>query len=184
MTLALSLGMSIGVKRTMPMMWGELIGVGLVAVLAVVGVASVMLNYPTLFNVFKWAGGLFLVYLGIQMWRKQTNLSLQSKESHLSTTSSLKLASHGFITAIANPKGWAFTMALLPPFINSELPLPPQLAVLVLIMLLCEFICLMLYASGGRWLRELLKNSSNVKWVNRIAGTLMVVVGVWLALGQ
>ena len=182
MTLALSLGMSVGVRRTMAMMWGELIGVGLVAVLAVIGVASVMLNYPTAFNLFKWAGGLFLGYLGVQMWRKQDSINVHAEQPQLTAVSPYKLASQGFITAIANPKGWAFTMALLPPFINPDLPMPPQLALLVLIMLMCEFVCLMLYASGGRWLRQLLKDSSNVKWVNRIAGSLMIAVGIWLAL--
>lgn len=184
MTLALSLGMSIGVRKTMPMMWGELIGVGLVAVLAVIGVASVMLNYPTIFAVFKWCGGLFLGYLGIQMWRKQDDISLTKNQTQLTEISSTKLASQGFVTAIANPKGWAFTMALLPPFINPHLPMPPQLATLVFIMLICEFICLLLYASGGRWLKQLLKNSNNVKWVNRLAGSLMIGVGIWLALGK
>lgn len=43
MTLAMTLGMSLGVRRTLHMMWGELVGVGLVSVLSVVGVAAVML---------------------------------------------------------------------------------------------------------------------------------------------
>lgn len=49
MTLSMTLGMTIGLRRTFPMMWGELIGVGLVSIAAVVGVAAVMLNYPAFF---------------------------------------------------------------------------------------------------------------------------------------
>ena len=41
MTLAMTLGMSLGVRRTLHMMWGELVGVGLVSVLSVVGVIVV-----------------------------------------------------------------------------------------------------------------------------------------------
>ncbi|MGL5297122.1 MAG: LysE family translocator, partial [Plesiomonas sp.] len=62
MTLAMTLGMSIGVRRTLPMMWGELIGVAVVAVSSVIGVASLMLNYPTLFQLLKYAGGAYLIY--------------------------------------------------------------------------------------------------------------------------
>ena len=53
MTLALSLGMTVGVRRTLWMMVGELVGVGLVACLAVVGVAAVMLQYPQLFQLLR-----------------------------------------------------------------------------------------------------------------------------------
>lgn len=45
MTLAMTMGMTIGVRRTFWMMSGELIGVGLIATLSVIGVAAIMLNY-------------------------------------------------------------------------------------------------------------------------------------------
>ncbi|GAL13267.1 putative threonine efflux protein [Vibrio astriarenae] len=37
----------------------------------------------------------------------------------------------GFVTAIANPKGWAFMISLLPPFVDQSAALTPQLIVLV-----------------------------------------------------
>lgn len=51
MTLSMTLGMTIGVRRTFWMMWGELLGVGLVSLAAVAGVAALMLNYPAAFLV-------------------------------------------------------------------------------------------------------------------------------------
>ncbi len=45
MTLAMTLGMSVGVRRTLWMMVGEVLGVATVAIAAVIGVASIMLNY-------------------------------------------------------------------------------------------------------------------------------------------
>lgn len=56
MTLALTLGMSVGYRRTLWMMVGELLGVALVAVSAVVGIAAVMLRYPDIFTLFKIVG--------------------------------------------------------------------------------------------------------------------------------
>ena len=61
MTLAMTMGMSVGVTRTLWMMLGEVLGVATVAILAVLGVASLMLNYPSLFAWFKWIGGVYLV---------------------------------------------------------------------------------------------------------------------------
>ncbi|NMT19532.1 LysE family translocator, partial [Vibrio parahaemolyticus] len=48
--------------------------------------------------------------------------------------------------------------------------------------LLFEFICMSLYATGGKGLKHVLGQSKNVRLMNRIAGTLMMGVGVWLLL--
>ena len=182
MTLAMSLGMSIGLKRTFYMMIGELLGVALVAFSSVVGVAAIMINHPDIFMIFKYVGGIYLGYLGIQMWLSRGKMALSKTECSVSI-SNTSLALQGFITAIANPKGWAFFIALLPPFINQARPLIPQISVLLLIILILEFICLVVYASGGSTLRKFLQKSNNVKLMNRIAGSLMIGVGVWLAFG-
>ncbi len=73
-------------------------------------------------------------------------------------------------------------ISLSPPFINVQYSVAPQLAVLVAIILLSEFICMMIYATGGKSLRLFLTKGNNIKWMNSIAGSLMVLVGVWLAI--
>jgi len=183
MTLALSLGITIGVRRALWMMAGELVGVGLVATLAAVGVATFMLRYPTAFVVFRYMGGLYLGWLGIQLWRSRGKMAMAEIDTVPARSSRLQLATQGFVTAIANPKGWAFFIALLPPFIDSRMPMAPQLTALVLIILALEFTCLQLYAHGGKKLRQALRQGGGVRVVNRVAGTLMLLVGAWLALG-
>ncbi|XOB62759.1 LysE family translocator [Campylobacterota bacterium DY0563] len=181
MTLALSMGMSIGLKKTFYMMYGELIGVGLVATSSVIGVATIMLKYPTIFLFLKYGGGAYLAYLGIQMWMSKGKMALKLDNSCEFNISKKSLAMQGFVTAIANPKGWAFFIALLPPFIDDSLPMISQLPILILMILSLEFLCLIIYASGGSTLRKILQDSSNVRLINKIAGTLMIGIGVWLA---
>ncbi|WP_296055356.1 LysE family translocator [uncultured Amphritea sp.] len=183
MTLSLSLGMSIGVRRSLHMMWGELLGVGLVATASAVGVATLMLQFPQAFIFLKFGGGAYLIWLGIQMWQSKGKLVMPEPGSETRHQGNLQLALNGFITAIANPKGWAFFVTLLPPFLDQTQPMAPQLSILIAMILLLEFSCLLIYASGGKALRHLLLDRGNVKLMNRIAGSLMVGVGVWLALG-
>ncbi|QJQ96962.1 LysE family translocator [Halomonas sp. PA5] len=183
MTLAMILGMTQGVKRTLWMMVGELAGVALVAIAAGAGVAALMLRQPELFAIFKWVGGLYLGYLGIMMWRSRGRMAIPLESHDVPQATRSQLAMQGFMTAVANPKGWAFFVALLPPFLDSSLPLAAQLVVLIGVILIIEFICLLIYASGGRTARRMLGKSGNVQLLNRIAGSLMVGVGVWLALG-
>ncbi|TGN40191.1 LysE family translocator [Marinobacter confluentis] len=184
MTMALSMGITIGVRRALWMMAGELVGVAVVAVSAAVGVAALMLQYPTAFTLFKYAGGAYLAWLGVQMWRSKGRMAMpEGPLEPGAEVSRLQLASQGFITAIANPKGWAFFVALLPPFIDSSLPMAPQLTALILIILTLEFICLQIYAHGGKSLSLALSRGGGVRTVNRVAGSLMILVGAWLALG-
>lgn len=181
MTLAMTLGMTIGIKRTMWMMLGEVLGVAIVAISAVLGVASMMLNYPQAFVLLKWLGGAYLIYIGFNMWRSKATLNLDDQTQE--RISKKALFNQGFVTAIANPKGWAFMISLLPPFINIDYALAPQLTILVAVILLSEFVCMMAYATGGKSLRLFLSRGDNIKWINAIAGSLMVAVGVWLAIG-
>ena len=182
MSLAMTLGMTIGVKKTLYMMLGEVVGVALVAVLAVAGVASVMIQYPTLFAIFKWFGGAYLVYLGAKMWLSKVHIELD-KDVLTGEITPVKLITQGFITAVANPKGWAFMISLLPPFLDITKPLPFQLVILITIIMMSELICMLIYANGGKWLRRILNKGNQAQWINRIGGALLVAIGVWLALG-
>lgn len=183
MTLAMTLGMTIGIRKTLWMMVGELLGVALVSILAVVGVASVMLNYPEVFAVLKYVGGAYLAYVGIQLWQAKGKMAINTSDQVEVTITRIELATQGFVTAIANPKGWAFTVSLLPPFINTELALIPQLSVLISIILISETIFMLLYATGGKSLRHLLQHGNQLKRLNQISGSLMILVGIWLAFG-
>lgn len=183
MTLAMVLGMTQGVKRTLWMMIGELIGVGLVAAAAGAGVAALMLKHPDVFAIFKWAGGAYLAYLGVMMWRSRGRMAIPTDMQAGPPAGRWQLAMQGFVTAVANPKGWAFFMALLPPFLDGEKPLALQLSVLIVVILTIELASMLTYATGGKTLRRALGKSGNVRLLNRIAGTLMIGVGVWLALG-
>ncbi len=181
MTLAMTLGMTIGLRRTFSMMWGELIGVATVALAAVVGVAAVMMRYPDVFAVVKYLGGAYLAWLGIQMWRSRGKMAINLADPKEASMSGFELAWQGFMTAVANPKGWAFMVVLLPKFLNAELPMNSQILAILAVIIVCELFCLVLYATGGKTLRYFLEKSGNVRIMNRISGSLMIGVGIWLA---
>jgi threonine/homoserine/homoserine lactone efflux protein len=148
MTLSMVLGMTQGVRRSLWMMAGELCGVGLVAAASGAGVATLMLRQPEWFALFKWVGGLYLAYLGIMMWRSRGRMAIPLDSMEMPPASRGQLALQGLVTAVANPKGWAFFVALLPPFLDASRPLFGQLTVLITLILSIEFVCLLLYAAS------------------------------------
>jgi homoserine/homoserine lactone efflux protein len=182
MTLAMTLGISVGYKKTLWMMWGELLGVALVAIAAVLGVAKIMLSYPEVFTFLKIFGAGYLTYIAINMWQAKGKLSID-KSGKTQNISKKGLLQQGFITAISNPKGWAFMVSLLPPFINSQQSLVPQLIILVAIILISEFICMTLYATGGKTLARYLTKNNKISHLNKISACLMMIVALWLLLG-
>jgi len=182
MTLALTMGIAIGVRNTMKMMFGELIGVLIVAGISVVGGGAIVSSFPMAFLFLKYGGGLYLMVVGYQMINSRGSLALNFDGANVYEISFIKLSLQGFITAVANPKGWAFFIAIVPAFINYEISLFPQMSALVFIILVIEFLSLMLYASGGQALGVLLKRRNNFRVINRIAGILMICVGIWLGL--
>lgn len=182
MVLAMTLGMTIGIKRSLWMMGGELIGVGLVALSALIGVSALLLTRPNLFLFMKYLGGAYLLYLGIQMWRSLGKMAIPTTAMEDIDIDKKALFIQGFITAIANPKGWAFMISLLPPFINMNMDLLPQATQLIAIILCFELTCMLLYATGGKTLRHLLQQQSSVKLLNRIAGSMMMLVALWLVM--
>jgi homoserine/homoserine lactone efflux protein len=178
MTLSMSLGISIGVRRTLWMMLGELTGIALVGAAAMAGVAALLLGDPLVFVGFKIVGAAYLLWTAWRSW----NAPVAALGTAARFTPAA-LCAQGFVTAVSNPKAWAFMMALLPPFIDPRAPLAPQMMVLLALMVVIEFSCLLIYAQGGRSLSELLLRRGQAQWLNRVAACLMVGVAIWLLLG-
>lgn len=179
MTLAMSLGISVGVRRALWMMWGELVGIALVGAAAIGGVSTLLLNAPTTFTFAKLIGALYLLWSAFRAWN--ASVDIRSQPNGRRATAG-ELISQGFLTSISNPKAWVFFAALLPPFIDPKKAILPQAGLLLTAMVVIEFVCLLLYAQGGRLLSDYLSNRGLDHWLNRVAATLMVAVAIWLIL--
>jgi threonine/homoserine/homoserine lactone efflux protein len=180
MTLAFTLGLSIGYRRTLWMMLGEMVGVATVFISTFWGLGWLLSRDPLYFKLFSLIGGAYLLYLSLILFRQPPE-KLMTKQ--LGNTSAASLTGLGFITAVSNPKGWAFLIALLPGFVVTESPLVPQFAIMLIIMLSTEFLSMTLYATGGQWLATRLSNDSGLLSVNRIAAGMLSLAAVWVLSG-
>lgn len=180
MTLAFTLGMSCGYRRTLWMMAGELAGVATVAISVAVGVAQVVRLKPEALTWLTVLGALYLVYVGVGMWRSASGaLEAQAGRASLSR---IQLAVLGYNTAVLNPKGWAFLIAILPGFINEQQSLPYQLGLLVPIFLISEFVAMSIYALGGRQLARWFSKPEHSVLLNRVAAILVLFIAILFGL--
>ena len=181
MTLAFTLGLSIGYKRTLWMMLGELSGVASVFTATFWSLGWLLSQDPIYFQIISFVGGVYLLYLAFQLFR-ETPETIESRD--LKKTHPMALAILGYVTAVSNPKGWAFLMALLPGFVSSDTGLTSQFIIMMGIMLTTEFVSLTVYATGGQWLASRLSSSKGIVNANRVAASMLTLAALWVLSGS
>ena len=180
MTLAFTLGLSIGYQRTLWMMLGELIGVATVFTATFWSLSWLLSRDPSYFQIISFVGGVYLLYLAFQLFR-ETHETIKNRD--LENTHPMALAILGYVTAVSNPKGWAFLMALLPGFVSTDTELLSQFVIMMGIMLTTEFISMTAYATSGQWLASRLSNSRGIVNANRVAASMLTLAALWVLSG-
>lgn len=183
MTLAMTLGMKIGIRRTLWMMIGELAGVGLVATLSILGVTTVMASLPLSYRIAKVAGASYLIAIGIKLFIEEADTSASGQIS-AEASARWPLLAQGFAAAISNPKAWLLYAALFPPFIDSSYATAPQIPAVLSVMLSIEFTCLLFYALCGRVMIVLLKRQDIIRLVNLTSGMIIMALACTLLLSD
>lgn len=181
MTLAFTLGMRFGYRRTLWMMAGELTGVATVAISVAFGVVRIVAWQPNALQWLTWIGAAYLLFVGVSMWRQAGAAEMGSAGAQ--SIAPIKLAVLGYSTAVFNPKGWAFLIAILPGFLNEQQSIASQLAILIPIFLVSEFVAMSLYATGGKTLARWLSSPGQGEVINKVAAAMIIIISLWFVAG-
>ena len=171
-----------GVRLTVEAMAGCLSVLMTILTASAAGLTALLLAIPGAFEVLRWLGTAYLVWLGIKAWRADpTPLDVGDDaalaDRHLSPA---QLFRGGFAISISNPKALLFAAAFFPQFVSAAAPKPPQFAILVLTFAVVECFWYAVYALGGRGLARHLARPALKKWFNRLTGTIFIGFGVLL----
>lgn len=178
--LAMSHGLSFGLKRSSITVLGMQAGLLVVLVVAGAGVGSLLLASEWAFGVVKVVGALYLIWLGIAQWRSKTAIATGDKVSVSDLPSARKRFLIGFFTNVTNPKGILFMVAVLPQFITTERPLLPQLLILGLTMVSVDLTVMHGYAFAAASMQRFFQSARAVAVQNRVFGSVLVMVGAGL----
>ena len=173
MTLAFTLGLSQGYRQTLWMMWGELAGVATVVSTCVLLLAWIQSLSDLYFTMLALAGGGYLFWIAYRLWTQAAKFDRREAQSRLTPRALLTL---GYVTAVINPKGWGFMIALLPGFMSVDYSTPQQLATFLGVMLPSELLSMTLYATSGSGLRRFLRTDQHLANLNKVAAALMMLV--------
>lgn len=176
------LGFGISRGRAKGIAFGVGCGLGCLShtLLATLGVSALIAASPVAFLTLKFCGGLYLVWLGVQALRSRGQV--QVTEARGGDDSLAHLFTRGMLANAINPKVVLFFLSFLPQFVIAEHGhvawQTAQLGLVFTVQAALLF-ALLGYFSGsiGQWLQ---RHGRTGLWLDRLAGTIFVVLGVRL----
>jgi threonine/homoserine/homoserine lactone efflux protein len=161
--------------------WTELgVQVGRLSMVLIVAAAlqAVLGLVSTAFDIIKYVGAAYLVWLG---WGYLTQRHTVDLARTRGETTPWKQVVSGFLILWGNPKALIFFGAFLPQFINPSYPAGPQVVVLGLIEMAAGLLADGAYILIAARARDAL-TGKRAELVNRVAGVILILAAVWLAL--
>ena len=154
---------------------GELIWIAAAAT----GVATLLATSTTALTVLRFGGAAYLIFLGIQRWRKADVVALRERAN------AGRILAQGFAIQLLNPKVAIFFIAFLPQFLSPGRPIAPQVIVLGVIYIAIAIAVDAFYvlaASGvSRWV---FRSPAAQRRTGRAAAATYVALGIFAAFAR
>jgi threonine/homoserine/homoserine lactone efflux protein len=171
-----------GRRANVPLVAAVALGDSTALVVSLLGLGSLLASSAFWFMVIKWAGGLYLLYLGFRLLR--AGVSPTELAPAATPASSWKLFANTYLVTALNPKGIVFFVAFLPQFIQPHAEIRPQLWVLA-----CTFVAMAtlnatLYTTFAASARKLLSSRRAQRRFHIAGGSLLSAAGVWALLAK
>jgi threonine/homoserine/homoserine lactone efflux protein len=156
---------------------GVALGLAIVGLLAGLGMSVVVSRSGTVYQLLRWAGILYFLYLAWEAWRAASvadELVIHGQPG--------RYFSRGLINNLLNPKAGLFYIAVLPTFVDTTQPVAPQTVVLTLVYVaIASAIHLTLVLLVGQ-VRPWLQSDGRRQMTQRFFALAMVGLAVWFAL--
>jgi homoserine/homoserine lactone efflux protein len=154
---------------------GATLGVAVQLLIAAAGLSSLLNSAAYLFDWLRWAGVVYLIYLGIKQY-----LSASTSVDLNKSPKTKGLFLQGLVVTILNPKTLIFIAAFLPQFIDQGKPVIIQLLIMGSVFLLITFSITGLWAVLAGKGRMYLQSEKILIIFLKAAGILMITAGAAL----
>ena len=178
----ISYSMAHGSRANLPLVAAVALGDSTALAFSLLGLGTLLSASAVLFTLVKWVGGLYLIYLGLKLFRQ----GMRAGELNLpSVPSALKgVFLNTYLVTALNPKGIVFFVAFLPQFIDPRSEPTRQLWMLAI-----SFVCLAIvnafcYAYFASFARRVLSTGRAQKVFSIVGGGLLGSAGVWALLAR
>lgn len=178
-TLLVAHSIGFGPRRALTTLAGTSSAIAIQLVITVLGMTSLILVLATWFEWLRWAGVLYLIWLGVQQWRAAP-VALEDVDPR--AIPGRAVFWQGFLVSATNPKTLLFYAAFFPQFVDPASPLMPQLVLLSVTFLVLATVLDGGYVLLAGRLRRLFRGHAGARLRNRLTGSLLIGAGLGLAL--
>ncbi|HEY7382513.1 MAG TPA: LysE family translocator [Beijerinckiaceae bacterium] len=177
-TLVIATGATEGPRAALVTVLGTTVGNGLLVGAIAFGLTWLLKSSVVVFEVIRWIGAAYLVWLGIQAWRHAGQAAdAPPPVGHVHFW-------RGFLVALSNPKTIAFFTAFLPQFVDPRLPAEVQLAVMCAVSVLMAAVLDSIWGIAAGLGRAWFMKPARARLLRRLSGTVLIGGGVWLSLAR
>lgn len=178
----ISYSMAHGRRANLPLVAAVALGDSTALVVSLLGLGALLATSAFWFTAVKWAGGLYLLYLGIKLLR--AGISAAELAPAAAPGSRWRLFANTYLITALNPKGIVFFVAFLPQFIDPAAPVGPQLWILATTFVAMATLNATLYAVFAASARKVLSSPRAQRRFNLAGGALLSMAGVWALLAR
>ncbi|MDE8587157.1 MULTISPECIES: LysE family transporter [unclassified Arthrobacter] len=178
----MSNSLNAGFRRSMWGILGQQAALVVHVLIVALGVGVLVASSPVAFNVIRYAGAAYLVYLGIRQFLSKPAVA-QEQAATLRNEPAWSIFRRGFWVNLLNPKAIVFFLAFTPQFIRPEQPLFTQYAVLTATIVVIDILVMwFFFAAAARSFQRFTSTERGQLVLSRVFGALFVGVGILLAL--
>lgn len=180
----LSIGLFLGWRSSIAAASGCTIGIIPHLLACILGLSALLHMSAIAFQVIKYAGVLYLLYLAWSMWRETESLTFARS---VTKKSMWQISMRGFLINILNPKLSIFFLAFLPQFVSTTVvtPIIVQMFFLSGIFMGMTFFIFILYGIAASSVRAFFVSTpTRVLWMQRSFALIFAFLGVQLALSE
>lgn len=170
-----------GFRRSLWGILGQQLALVIHIVIVALGVGVLVSSSPIAFNIIRYAGAAYLVYLGIRQFLAKPALDEESVEARRNEPA-WSMFRRGLWVNLLNPKAIVFFLAFLPQFIRLDQPLLPQYVIVAITVMVIDVLVMWLFFAGtAQSFQRFTHDARGQTILNRVFGVLFVLVGVLLA---
>lgn len=173
--------LKLGVRASAPVIFGGSFASSILLIVSASGLGAIIVSSELLFNIIRYAGAVYLLYLGVKLiWPSATEQKASAHNNAANTRPerNTSLFQQAFVLGISNPKDILFFIALLPQFVDPHTGLLQQLAVIVGSWFVADCLCKLTYGLAAKSVSGVFTKSENQRRLDLVSAGLFIAVAI------
>lgn len=177
--ISMNSGLKYGLKKSYWSIFGLQLGYAIQSLIVIIGLGSLIAKSIFLFNIIKWIGVCYLLYLGLKKIFEK--VEIVSNEELQNSYNPKKAFINATLVNLTNIKATVFLVAFIPQFLDTNSSIINQFFIITITLCVVDVIVMTGYSSMASKLKFLLKDIKTIKIQNRITGFFLIIAAIFMS---